>query len=85
MLRELNGHAVRSDEFHLDISSLRHLFGSWVRTVHGASFFNLRPRLCHVLDFHAEVMDATVAQGAFGLGGLVIFELKDREIYMTIA
>jgi hypothetical protein len=53
--------------------------------VYGAGFFDLPPGLCHVLDFHAEVVDAGVAQGAFGLGRLVVFELKDSEIYMAIA
>src|SRR6478672_10006824 len=61
VLREIDGHAVRSDEFDLDVAPLRHLFGSRVRTVRGAGFFDLRPGLCHVLDFYAEVVDAGVA------------------------
>src|SRR5215510_12996693 len=85
MLGEVNRDSVRPRELDLDVASLGHLIGSRIRTMHGASLFDLRPRLPHVLDFNAEVVQAGVPGRALGCGGIVVFELQDREGYVTVA
>src|SRR6266550_7988033 len=75
VLGQVDGHAVRSRELDLDVASLRHLFGSRVRTVHGTRLLDLGLRLRHVLDFDTEVVDAGVLEHALGSSGVVVFEL----------
>src|SRR5262249_6289619 len=62
-----------------------HLFCSRVRTMHGARLFDLRSRRFHVFDFEAEVVDAGPPERTLCLGGLVVFELEDSEIYVAVA
>ena len=85
MLGQVDRHAVRACELDLDVASLRHLFCSRVRTVHGTRLLDLRPCLFHVLDLETEVVDAGVPERALCLGGLVVFELEDREVYVAVA
>ena len=60
VLGQIDGYTVGPTELDLDVASLRHLFCSRVRTVHGARLFDPCSRLFHVLDFEAEVVDAGV-------------------------
>src|SRR5215510_15941401 len=85
VLGQVDGHAVGPAELDLDVASLGHLLCSRVGTVHGTRLFDPCSRLFHVLDFEAEVMDAGPSERAFCLGGLIVFELEDSEVYVAVA
>jgi hypothetical protein len=76
MLGQVDRHAVRAGELHLDVAALRHLFRFGIRTVHRARLFDLLPRLFHVLDLDAEVVQTGVPEHAFGSGRVVVFESR---------
>src|SRR5262245_18630633 len=85
VLRQVDGHTVGSTELDLDVASLGHLLCSRVGTMHGTRFLDPCSRLFHVLDFEAEVVDAGPPERALCLGGLVVFELEDSEVHVSIA
>src|SRR5262245_59063758 len=85
VLGQVDGHTVGSTELDLDVTSLLHLFGSRVRTMHRSRLFDLRSRRFHVFDFKTEVVNAGPPEGTLCLGGLVVFELEDSEVHVAVA
>ena len=85
MLREIDRHAVGHGELNFDVAAFGHLIGAGVGTVHDARFFNLGSCLSHVFDFDAEVVQTGVLGSALGCRRIVVLELKDGQIYVTVA
>ena len=53
--------------------------------MHGARLFDPSSRLRHVLDFDAKVVQSGMPGRTLCCGGVVVLELEDREVYVTVA